>query len=90
MFSVPSAFTWAPFGTPTIMPNCCRTAGSDAVGSMRPYSSGGPWYASRSGSSAEALTVWVGKRSAAPPRTAPVASATGAPSAVTSRLATPL
>ena len=57
---------------------------------MRPNSSGGPWYLSRSGKIVEALTVSVGKRSGAPARTVPVASGTGAPSSVTSRLATPL
>ncbi len=57
---------------------------------MRPNSSGGPWYLSRSGSSVEAATVSVGNLSGAPARTAPVASGTGAPSGVTSRLATPL
>ena len=49
MLSVPSALTWPAFGMPTIMPNCCCTVGSEAVGSMRPNSSGGPWYLSRSG-----------------------------------------
>ena len=57
---------------------------------MRPYSSGGPMYLSRSGRSVEALTVSVGKRNAVPARTVPVAGATGAPSSVTSALATPL
>jgi len=38
----------------------------------------------------EAATVPVGKRNGAPARTVPVASATLAPSSVTSRLATPL
>jgi hypothetical protein len=57
---------------------------------MRPYSSGGPWYLSRSGRNVDALTVSVGKRSDLPARTVPVAGATGAPSCVTSALATPL
>ena len=57
---------------------------------MRPYSSGGPLYLSRSGRSEEAFTVRVGNDSAVPPRTVPVAGATDAPSAVTSALATPL
>ena len=57
---------------------------------MRPNSSGGPWYLSRSGRSVEAATVSVGNASGAPARTVPVASGTGAPSSVTSRLATPL
>ena len=57
---------------------------------MRPNSIGGPWYLSRSGRIVEAFTVCVGKRSGAPARTAPVASGTGAPSCVTSMLATPL
>ena len=72
------------------MPYCCCTDGSDAVDSMRPYSSGLPWYRSRSGNSVEALIVSVGNRSGAPARTAPVAGFTGAPSSVTSMLATPL
>ena len=38
----------------------------------------------------EAFTVCVGNFSAAPARTTPVASGTGAPSSVTSALATPL
>src|SRR6266851_2526752 len=59
---------------PTIMPYCCCTDGSEAVGSMRPYSSGLPLYLSRSGNSVETLTVSLGKRSGAPARTAPVAS----------------
>jgi hypothetical protein len=90
ILSVASALTWPAFGMPTIMPNCCATAGSDAVGSMRPNSSGGPLYLSRSGRIMDALTVWVGKRSGVPARTAPVAGATGRPSSVTSALATPL
>ena len=57
MLSVASALTWPAFAIPTIIPNCCAPRGSDAVGSMRPYSSGGPWYLSRSGKMAEALTV---------------------------------
>ncbi len=57
---------------------------------MRPNSSGGPWYLSRSGKIVAAATVSVGKASGAPARTVPVASGTGAPSSVTSRLATPL
>ena len=55
MFSVPSALTWPALGMPTIMPNCCCTAGSEAVASMRPYSSGGPLYLSRSGRTVEAF-----------------------------------
>ncbi len=90
MFSVASAFTWPAFGMPTIMPNCCCTPESDAVASMRPYSSGGPWYLSRSGRSVEDFTVSVGNRNGVPARTAPTAAATGAPSSVTSILATPL
>ena len=40
---------------PTIMPYCCCTDGSEAVASMRPNSSGGPWYLSRSGKIVEAF-----------------------------------
>jgi hypothetical protein len=90
MLSVASALTWLAFGMPTIIPYCCWTEGSEAVGSMRPYSSGVPLYLSRSGNSVEALTVSVGNRRGAPARTAPVACGTGAPSSVTSALATPL
>ena len=90
MLRVASAFTCPACGMPTIIPNCCCTAGSEAVASMRPYSRGGPVYVSRSGRIVEALTVAVGKRSGACARTAPVASGTGAPSWVTSALATPL
>ena len=57
---------------------------------MRPNSSGGPWYLSRSGRIVEAFTVCVGNFSGAPARTTPVACGTGAPSCVTSTLATPL
>ena len=84
MLSVASAFNCPAFGLPTIMPYCCCTEGSDAVGSMRPNSSGGPWYLSRSGRSVEAFTVSVGKASGAPARTVPVACGIGAPSSVTS------
>ena len=61
MLSVPIALTWPAFGMPTIMPNCCGTSGSEAVASMRPNSSGGPLYLSRSGRIVDALTVCVGK-----------------------------
>ncbi len=44
MLSVSSAFSWPAFGMPTRMPNCCCTLGSEIVGSMRPNSSGRPWY----------------------------------------------
>ena len=44
------------FGMPTIMPYCCCTSGLDAVGSMRPNSSGGPAYLSKSGTSVEIAT----------------------------------
>ena len=54
---MPSALTCPALGMPTIMPNCCCTVGSDAVGSMRPNSSGGPLYLSRSGRKDDALTV---------------------------------
>jgi hypothetical protein len=74
---VASAFTCPAFGLPTIIPNCCCTSGSEAVASMRPYSSAGPLYLSTSGSTAEALTVSVGKRNRSVARTAPVASGTG-------------
>ena len=57
---------------------------------MRPYSSGGPLYLSRSGSRVDALTVRVGNRNGACARTVPIAGATGWPSSVTSWLATPL
>ena len=57
---------------------------------MRPNSSGGPLYLSRSGSTADAFTVSVGKRSGAPPRTVPLASGIAAPFSVTSRLDVPL
>ena len=72
MLRVASAFTCPACGMPTIIPNCCCTAGSEAVASMRPYSRGGPLYLSRSGRIVEALTVAVGKRSGACARTAPV------------------
>src|SRR5262245_54264683 len=62
MLSVASALTWPAFGMPTIIPYCCWTEGSEAVGSMRPYSSGVPLYLSRSGNKVEALTVSVGNR----------------------------
>ena len=90
MLRVASAFTCPAFGLPTIIPNCCGTPGSEAVASIRPYSRSRPLYVSRSGSTVEALTVSVGKRSGAPARTVPVASETGVPSSVTSTLATPL
>ena len=90
MLSVPMALSWPALGMPTIMPNCCGTSGLDAVASMRPNSSGGPLYLSRSGRIVEALTVCVGNFSGEPARTTPVASGTGAPSCVTSALATPL
>ena len=90
MLSVPSALSWPAFGMPTIMPNCCCTSGLEAVASMRPNSSGGPWYLSRSGRIVDAFTVCVGNRSGAPARTTPFARRTGAPSSVTSMLATPL
>ncbi len=91
MFSVPIALTCPALGMPTIIPNCWCTFGSDAVASMRPYSIGGPWYLSRSGRIAEAFTVWVGKRSGAPARTASLCpQQPAAPSSVTSMLATPL
>ena len=63
---------------------------SDAVGSIRPYSMGGPLYLSKSGSTVEAFTVSTGKTIGAVPRTAPMASGTVAPSSVTSLLQTPL
>ena len=49
---------------------------------MRPNSSGGPLYLSRSGRTSEALTVSVGNFSGAPARTTPGASGTGNPSSV--------
>jgi hypothetical protein len=49
---------------------------------MRPYSSGGPRYLSKSGRTAEAFTVAVGKAIGADPRTVPIASGAGAPSSV--------
>ena len=52
--------------------------------SMRPNSSGGPRYLSRSGRTSAALTVSVGNCSGAARPHRAVASATGAPSAVTS------
>ena len=58
------ALSWPAFGMPTIMPNCCGTSGLEAVASMRPNSSGGPWYLSRSGRIVEAFTVCVGNLSA--------------------------
>jgi hypothetical protein len=42
MLSVPSALSCFTSGTPIVMPYCCCTLASDAVGSMRPNSSGGP------------------------------------------------
>src|SRR5687767_15861506 len=72
------------------MPACCCTVGSDAVASIRPKSSGGPAYLSRSGNTADAATVWVGKASGAPARTAPVAAGIGRPSSVTRLVHTPL
>ena len=90
MFKVASAFSWPALGTPAIIPYCCCTAGSEAVASIRPNSRGGPSYLSRSGKIVAALTVAVGKHSGDPARTVPGASATAAPSSVTSTLATPL
>src|SRR3978361_1121049 len=58
MLMVPRALTWPALGMPTIMPNCCCTDGSDAVASMRPNSSGGPVYLSRSGRIADGFSVW--------------------------------
>src|SRR6187397_975185 len=69
IFRVLSAFICPALGMPTMAPYCCWTEGSDAVASMRPYSSGGPWYLSRSGRMVEALTVAVGNLSGAPART---------------------
>ena len=90
MLKVPIPLTWPALGMPTIIPYCCCTDGSDAVGSMRPHSRGGPVYFSRSGRRVDALTVVVGNVSGAPARTVPVADGMGAPSGVTSALATPL
>ena len=41
-------------------PSAATTLGSETVGSMRPNSSGSPWYLSRSGKIVDALTVFVG------------------------------
>jgi hypothetical protein len=90
MFSVSNALSCPAFGMPAIMPYCCFTVGSDAVGSIRPYSSGNPAYWSTPGNSVDAATVLVGKRSGAPARVVPVAAGIGLPSAVTSAAQTPL
>src|SRR5258708_5095160 len=90
MFRVPSAFTWPALATPTVIPYCCCTDGSEAVGSMRPNSMGGPEYWSNDGSSVAMATVDVGNFSGDPARTVPVAGAICAPSLVTSWLLTPL
>ena len=76
MFRVARAFTWPASGMPTIMPYCCSTCASDAVASMRPNSSGGPAYLSRSGRWSAAFTVSVGNSIGAPPRIVPLASGT--------------
>jgi len=87
---VPSAFTCPAFGIPTVIPYCCETVGSDAVGSIRPNSIGGPSYLSRSGSSVDAFTVCVGNLIGAPARTQPGAAGIGAPSSVSNAFDTPL
>ena len=90
MLSVSSAFSCPAFGMPTRIPNCCCTVGSEIVGSMRPNSSGGPLYCSKSGRIVEAAMVVVGYRTGAPARTAPSAGGMGAPSFVTSAVHMPL
>ncbi len=60
-FSVSSALSCPAFGTPTRIPYCCCTEGSDRVGSIRPYSIGRPAYCSTSGSTLLAATVSGGK-----------------------------
>src|SRR5688572_10185134 len=52
-----SARSWPALGTPTIIPYCCCTAGSDEVGSMRPNSIGGVLCGSPGLSAAVALTA---------------------------------
>jgi hypothetical protein len=42
MLSVASALSWPALGMPTTMPNCCNTAGSEAVVSILPNSMGRP------------------------------------------------
>ena len=54
---MPSARSCPAFGTPTIMPYCCCTVGSDAVGSIRPNSIGGVLCGSPAGRLAVAVTA---------------------------------
>lgn len=90
MLSVSSAFNWPALGMPTRIPHCCWTPGSDSVGSIRPSSKGRPAYSSNFGKMVDTATVSVGNVSGAPARIAPVAGATGLPSAVTSAVQVPL
>jgi hypothetical protein len=57
MLIIPSARTWPAFGMPTVMPYCCCTAGSEAVGSIRPNSIGGVFRGSPGGRLAVAATA---------------------------------
>ena len=83
--NVASVFTLPEFGVPTVMPYCCCTSGSEAVGSMRPNSIGGPAYRSKLGRSSEIGTVSVGNSIGLPARTVPRAGGIGLPSRVTRR-----
>ena len=69
--SVPRAFIWPASGIPNVIPYCWCTVGSDAVGSIRPNSIGGPAYSSKSGRTSEIATVSVGNSSGEPARTTP-------------------
>ena len=90
MFSVSNALSCPAFGTPTTMPYCCFTLGSETVASNLPNSSGGPSYSSRLGNKLDAAVVLVGKRNGAPARVVPVAAGLDLPSLVTSCVQTPL
>src|SRR5207247_10710392 len=83
--NVASVFTLPEFGVPTVMPYCCCTSGSEAVGSMRPNSIGGPEYRSMLGRSIEIATVSAGNSIGLPARTVPRAGGVGLPSVVTRR-----
>src|SRR5258708_11102786 len=69
MLNVPIALTCPAFGFPTIMPYCCCTAGSEAVGSMRPNSSGGARFLLGSGEDGQGAAGFLREKkgAAAPP-----------------------
>src|SRR5262245_51710090 len=89
MFKVSYALSWPAFGMPATMPYCWFTLGSEAVGSILPYSSGGPAYWSSAGRMLDAATVLVGNLIGDHARVAPVAAAIGLPSFVTTSAQTP-